>query len=106
MPDIFEQNPSTPEAAQPTAESVQEMIQDFMAQANQARTQAVQSNAEMQSASIDGVKRLLSMLESAGVNPADPQSLQAFIQKLEETEPDAAELFASALNTIFSGEQQ
>lgn len=111
LPMVQEPNPVSPASpleasasGQPSAEDIQQLIQQFMVQSNQSRTQMLQSRAEMQNGQALTQKQALRMLESAGINPVDPSSFQRFLQNLEQTDPDAAELFRNALSSIFPEE--
>ena len=49
---------------------------------------------------IEMVQKLFDMLKTAGVDPADPASVSAFLQKLASQNPDLLKLFEDAFNNL------
>ena len=91
--------------AQPSPEEIKNKIQKFMVESNQAKTASLQSKSSIEDARVQAMQQAFEVLKDAGVNPADPSSLAAFMQKLETIDPDAAEMMQNALSAIFGGEE-
>jgi hypothetical protein len=81
-------------------------IQDFMDASNQLQTQQTMDQQELEASKAETVAKAIEILKSAGVNPADPRSIANYLQKLEEQEPDMAQLIKQALYGIFGGAPQ
>jgi hypothetical protein len=53
----------------------------------------------------DAIKQALEMMRAQGVDVNDPQSIQDFLDKLERENPDLAQLFEEAFNSLLLGDE-
>lgn len=108
MPD-FQMPPlsTAPAASTPISdeqvESLLSKIQEFNDSANQFETQQTMNQQESEAMKEETIVQALQLLRDAGVNPSDPRSIAEYLQRLEEQEPDMAQIVKQALYSIFGG---
>lgn len=51
----------------------------------------------------DVLSKLFQVLQDAGVDPANPESVRGFLQSLEEQDPDLFEIFMTAFSDVQNG---
>lgn len=96
------QSPSP--AAGDKFEDLLQRIQGFNENANQLQTQIIMNKQIGESDRVAMIVKALEILQTLGVNPADPQAIAKFLMKLEEENPDMAEMAKKTLYGIFGGE--
>lgn len=92
----------SPEAID-SSEALLQRIRDFNASANQLDTQIVMNKQISESERVSTIIKALEILQSLGVNPSNPQSIAKYLMKLEEENPDMAEIAKQTLYGIFGG---
>jgi len=98
----FTQETSDPVASQ---EAAYRDVQNFIASVQQMNTQGAENKNIIEQARISTIKKAIELLQAAGVNPADPASLQGYLAELEQQSPDLAEMARNALDMIFSDQE-
>jgi len=91
-----------PEAGDPH-EVLLQRIQDLNNSANQLQTQITMNKQIGESEQASVIIRALEILQTLGVNVNDPQSIAKYLMKLEEENPDMAEMAKKTLYGIFGG---
>lgn len=78
-------------------EKIQEKYQDFNAQkfSSEGKSKELQSQA---------LREIFSILESMGVDPSSPESVNAFLEDLRATNPELAEQIEAALKSVLGEE--
>ena len=75
-------------------------FQDVENQNNALETKKFTSRNKIKNQKIELLKQLYAMLEEAGVDPNDPESIKNFLTELEERDPDLVTLFEQAFNGL------
>jgi hypothetical protein len=94
----------TPELANP--QQIQE-LQDLMSKVKDAQSSLVTQKLIKRNETNTLQRRLMSnlfgMLQTSGVDPANPESVRAFLAKLNQQSPDLLELFQEAFTDLTGG---
>lgn len=112
LPELpLQPSPMTEPARDPVAppsedpfEALLQRIRDFNDSANQLSTQQVMNQRISESEKVSTIIKAFEVLQSLGVNPSNPQSIAKYLMKLEEENPDMAEMAKKTLYGIFGGE--
>lgn len=103
FPAEFQMSAPSPESGD-KYEALLQRIEDFNNSANQLQTQITMNKQISESEQSSTIIRALEILQSLGVNVSDPQSIAKYLMKLEEENPDMAEIAKKTLYGIFGGQ--
>ena len=82
---------------QELASKVEEQYQKF-------NSMKFMSENKSEAEKIDFLKQAIQMLEDAGIDPNDPDQINKFISDLEDLDPDLAEMFTTAFESLLGEE--
>jgi len=69
------------------------------------RTRQTDVNTRFELIRAKFIQSLFDILKQAGVDPTNLDSINQFLQKLEQTDPDLAELFSMAFDSLAGGDE-
>ena len=78
-------------------EALMEKVQSKYGELNAAKFSGKNQNDAQKN---DILKTIFETMKAAGVDPADPEAINAFMAELEQSSPDLYELFTEALNGL------
>jgi len=80
------------------------MIEDIRGKVGEANAAGFATDNMQDVNRSEALQQVFSMMQEAGVDLTDPQSVGEFIEKLRESNPDMAALFEESMNQLLGGE--
>jgi len=97
------------ESDQPVSEEQKQELLDMINQIRQKlgsfNAMKFASNNKTESVRRDLLQQVFQKLQLAGVDLTDPQSVNSFIQNLQQTNPELATMFEKAMDMLLGGQQ-
>lgn len=91
--------PSTPEGRR---QDLARKFEDVKSLDRNVRSQKIINKNKLAEAKSKVIRELFTMMQNLGVDPSDLESINQFLQTLEQQDPDLRELFEVAFNTLIS----
>ena len=82
--------------------NLQDLFSKVQSKYQQLNSKKISSDNQNESTRQEVIKVALDILQSAGVDPSNPEELKAFMDDLAEKNPDMYELLSYALDGIFN----
>ena len=109
MPGVADMQSPTNDSQMPMASPEQrqqlfDMIEATRGKLGELNTAHFSQQNTSEANRLGALKEMFSMLEQAGVNLQDPQSVAAFLAQISELNPELSQLFESAFDSLLGGE--
>ena len=108
IPEVSADVPESPEAAlsqDGMRANLEGMFSQVAGKINEVQGMQTGANSTLEAQKKDMVKSVFDRMMSIGVDPSNLEQVTAFLQDLEQNEPDLYELFAGALDSLLGAAQ-